>query len=145
MTKPFTFRGILTMMLLAAGLQTVLAQAFWTETFSDQTTALANWIHSGTNGGTKTWDWTNMPDAGSYSPGIFAAPTAATGYMWFDSDGNGDFARATGLDADYSGGGMGVRSKRYSMVVEDGVVKTLNVEESPANHDASSATAMCSL
>lgn len=108
MTKPFTFRGILTMMLLAAGLQTALAQAFWTETFSDQTTALANWIHSGTNGGTKTWDWTNVPDAGNYSPGIFAAPTAATGYMWFDSDGNGDFAHdvrltGTGVPASCTG------------------------------------------
>jgi peroxiredoxin len=45
------------------------------------------------------------------------------------SDGSGEFARALGLDADFSKFGMGLRSKRYSMLVKDGVVKQLNVEE----------------
>jgi peroxiredoxin len=45
------------------------------------------------------------------------------------SDGSGEFARATGLDADFSKFGMGQRSKRYSMLVKDGVVEQLNVEE----------------
>jgi peroxiredoxin len=45
------------------------------------------------------------------------------------SDGNGEFARALGLEADMSKHGMGNRSRRYSMLVEDGVVKKLNVEE----------------
>ena len=45
------------------------------------------------------------------------------------SDGNGEFARALGLDADMSKHGMGHRSRRYSMLVDDGVVKQLNVEE----------------
>ncbi|MGE0740897.1 MAG: peroxiredoxin [Hyphomonadaceae bacterium] len=45
------------------------------------------------------------------------------------SDGSGEFARATGLDADFSKFGMGTRSKRYSMIVKDGVVSQLNVEE----------------
>ncbi|MBI3440033.1 MAG: peroxiredoxin [Proteobacteria bacterium] len=45
------------------------------------------------------------------------------------ADGSGDFARAVGLDADFSKFGMGSRSKRYSMIVKDGVVQTLNVEE----------------
>jgi peroxiredoxin len=45
------------------------------------------------------------------------------------SDGSGEFARAVGLDADFSKFGMGPRSKRYSMLVKDGVVKQLNVEE----------------
>ena len=44
------------------------------------------------------------------------------------ADGNGVFAKAVGLDMDGSGFGMGSRSKRYSMIVEDGVVKQLNVE-----------------
>jgi glutaredoxin/glutathione-dependent peroxiredoxin len=44
-------------------------------------------------------------------------------------DGNATFARALGLDVDRSDAGMGTRSRRYSMIVEDGVVKTLNVEE----------------
>ncbi len=44
-------------------------------------------------------------------------------------DGSGEFARAVGLDADFSKYGMGSRSKRYSMLVKDGVVDQLNVEE----------------
>ena len=44
------------------------------------------------------------------------------------ADGNGTFAKSVGLEMDGSGFGMGSRSKRYSMIVEDGVVKQLNVE-----------------
>ncbi|MBX7541780.1 peroxiredoxin [Qipengyuania sphaerica] len=57
------------------------------------------------------------------------------------ADGNGEFAKATGLDADFSGFGMGHRSQRYSMLVEDGVVKQLNVEE-PGDFKVSSAEHM---
>ena len=45
------------------------------------------------------------------------------------ADGNGEFTKAVGLEMDGSGFGMGMRSKRYSMIVEDGVVKSLNVEQ----------------
>jgi peroxiredoxin len=45
------------------------------------------------------------------------------------ADGSGAFAKAVGLDADLSKFGMGLRSKRYSMIVKDGVVEQLNVEE----------------
>lgn len=45
------------------------------------------------------------------------------------ADGSGEFAKAVGLDADFSKFGMGLRSKRYSMIVKDGVVDKLNVEE----------------
>ena len=45
------------------------------------------------------------------------------------ADGNGDFTRAVGLELDGSKFGMGPRSQRYSMIVDDGVVKELNVEE----------------
>jgi peroxiredoxin len=45
------------------------------------------------------------------------------------ADGNGAFARALGLDVDLAASGMGVRSRRYSMIVDNGIVKTLNVEE----------------
>ena len=44
-------------------------------------------------------------------------------------DGNGDFTKAVGLDMDGSKFGMGARSQRYSMLVDDGVVKELNVEQ----------------
>jgi peroxiredoxin len=45
------------------------------------------------------------------------------------ADGNGEFTRAVGLQFDGSKFGMGERSQRYSMVIKDGVVKELNVEE----------------
>ncbi|MEL6324081.1 MAG: peroxiredoxin [Pseudomonadota bacterium] len=48
------------------------------------------------------------------------------------ADGNGTFAQAVGLELDASGFGMGPRSQRYSMLVENGVVKQLNVEDGGA-------------
>ena len=56
-------------------------------------------------------------------------------------DGNGDFTRALGLEMDASKFGMGVRSQRYSMIVEDGVVKELNVE-APGEFKVSAADYM---
>jgi glutaredoxin/glutathione-dependent peroxiredoxin len=46
------------------------------------------------------------------------------------ADGNGDFIRALGLQMDAKKFGMGERAQRFSLIAEDGVVKTLNVEES---------------
>lgn len=60
----------------------------------------------------------------------------------FLSDGNGEFARAVGLEFDGSERGLGLRSKRYAMLLEDGVVKILNVEETPREANISSATRM---
>ena len=54
------------------------------------------------------------------------------------ADGNGDFAEAVGLSMDAGKFGMGKRSQRYSMVVNDGVVEQLNVE-APGEYRASSA------
>jgi len=54
------------------------------------------------------------------------------------ADGNGDFTRAVGLEFDASKFGMGKRSQRYAMIVDDGVVKALNVEE-PGAFEVSSA------
>jgi peroxiredoxin len=58
------------------------------------------------------------------------------------SDGNGEFTRALGLSFDGSGFGLGQRSRRYAMVVEDGKVKTLLVEDVPSQADKSSAAAI---
>lgn len=44
-------------------------------------------------------------------------------------DGNGELTKAMGLELDGSGAGLGTRSKRFSMLIEDGVVKSLDVEE----------------
>lgn len=57
------------------------------------------------------------------------------------ADGNADFAKALGLDTDFSGYGMGTRSNRYSMIVDDGVVTELNVE-GPGEFAVSSADHM---
>jgi glutaredoxin/glutathione-dependent peroxiredoxin len=54
------------------------------------------------------------------------------------ADGNGDFTKALGLEMDASRFGMGKRSQRFSMIVDDGVVKALNVEE-PGAFNVSSA------
>src|SRR5580658_692719 len=56
-----------------------------------------------------------------------------------DADGNGDFAKALDLTLDGSAGGLGLRSKRYSMLIEDGVVTKLNIEEAPGKAETSSA------
>ena len=61
------------------------------------------------------------------------------GRVAFLSDGNGDFASALGMDMDMSVGGMGVRSKRYSMIVDDGKVVTINVEDGPGEATKSGA------
>jgi peroxiredoxin len=58
---------------------------------------------------------------------------------YFLADGNAEFAKALDLAFDGSGPGLGTRSKRYCMVVDDGVVKTLNVEDAPGKADTSSA------
>ena len=63
--------------------------------------------------------------------------SGAAGKIEFLADGNGEFAKAVGMDFDGAGGGLGVRSKRYSMLVEDGVVKKLNIEEAPGKCEIS--------
>ena len=69
--------------------------------------------------------------------GAWAKATDA-GDITMLADGNGDFAQALGLTMDGSKFGMGRRSQRYSMLVEDGVVKQLNVE-APGEFKVSSA------
>lgn len=73
----------------------------------------------------------------------WASEHGANGKILMLADGGAEFVKKIGLDIDI--GGMGVRSKRYSMVVEDGVVKILNVEDLPPHHDRSSAAKLCSL
>ena len=74
----------------------------------------------------------------------FAKETGAKGKILMLADGNGEFAKKLGLDIDLSGFGLGLRSKRYAMLVDDGVVKVLNVEDAPPQHDKSSAATLCS-
>lgn len=60
--------------------------------------------------------------------GAWGREQKATGVIRMMADGNADFSKALGLDADFSKFGMGTRSQRYSMLVEDGLVTQLNIE-----------------
>ena len=73
----------------------------------------------------------------------WARESKAAGRILMLGDGAAVFAKKIGLDVDLSGFGLGVRSKRYVMVVEDGVVKLLNVEDAPPDHGVSSAETVC--
>jgi peroxiredoxin len=68
--------------------------------------------------------------------------TGAAGKIEFLADGSADFAKALELSLDASAGGLGIRSKRYSMIVEDGVVKSLSIEEAPGKAELSGADAL---
>jgi len=73
--------------------------------------------------------------------GAWGQQGGADGKVTMLADGNGDFVEALGLAADFSKFGMGKRSQRWSAIVEDGVVKELNVEE-PGAFRVSSAEYM---
>ena len=57
----------------------------------------------------------------------------------FLADGSANFAKAMGLTADLTERGLGVRSQRYAMLVDDGVIKALNVEDAPGKAEMSGA------
>jgi glutaredoxin/glutathione-dependent peroxiredoxin len=68
----------------------------------------------------------------------WAKQAGADGKVTMLSDGNGAFVKALGLEMDGSKFGMGTRGQRFSMIVDDGVVKELNVEQ-PGDFRVSSA------
>lgn len=74
--------------------------------------------------------------------GAWAQSSGGMGKIHFLADWDASFTTALGLQADLSAGGLGVRSKRYSMLVEDGRVKTLNVEDMTSQATVSSAATM---
>ena len=70
--------------------------------------------------------------------GAWGRDQKTAGKVRMMADGSADFARATGLTLDLTARGMGVRSQRYSMLVQGGVVKSLNVE-APGKFEVSDA------
>ncbi len=70
--------------------------------------------------------------------GAWGRDQNTSGKVRMMADGSADFAKAVGLTLDLTGRGMGVRSNRYSMLVVDGVVKSLNVE-GPGKFEVSDA------
>lgn len=77
----------------------------------------------------------------------WAKASNASGKILMLTDDSASFAKAIGLEIDLTGThlGLGVRSKRYSMLVDNQIVKVLNVDESPPVHDKSSAEALCKM
>lgn len=75
----------------------------------------------------------------------WSTATGANGKVTMLADGGADFAKKIGLDMDLTARGLGIRSKRYAMAVEDGVVKVLNIEEQPGQVASSSAETLCSM
>ena len=71
--------------------------------------------------------------------GAWAKQTGGEGKVTFLADGSAKFAQALGLTLDLVERGLGTRSQRYSMVVDDGVVKSLVVEPNPVEADKASA------
>lgn len=74
--------------------------------------------------------------------GAWAQASGAFGKIHFFADWDASFSKALGLAIDLSGGGLGMRSKRYAMIIEDGVVKHIAVEENPGQATVSSAEAI---
>lgn len=68
--------------------------------------------------------------------------TNGKGKIHFLCDGGLEFTNAIGMQDDRTASGMGMRSKRYSMIVEDGIVKTLNIEEVNGVVDGSGVAAI---
>jgi peroxiredoxin len=77
----------------------------------------------------------------AYVMGAWARDQKTGGKVRMLGDGNADFAKATGLSLDRTSAGMGIRSARYSMLVKDGKVATLNVE-SPGKFEVSDAATL---
>ena len=65
--------------------------------------------------------------------GAWGKSNNAIDKLLFLADGSAEFTRSIGMELDRIAAGMGIRSKRYSMLVEDGVVKTVNIDDSGLN------------
>ena len=70
---------------------------------------------------------------------VWGETLGATGKITMLPDGNGEFVEALGLTFDGRGSGLGRRARRFSMIIEDGIVKSLDVEAAPGEVKLSSA------
>ncbi len=74
--------------------------------------------------------------------GAWAGSTGGEGKIRYLADWDAAFTKGIGMDMDLSAGTLGVRSKRYSMIVEDGIVTAINLEDSPSEAVTSGAAAL---
>ena len=77
-----------------------------------------------------------------YVLGAWAEASGAKDRVRFVSDGNAEFVRKTGLQVDRTERGMGFRAKRFAMIIDDGVVTSLAVEDLPGQTTVSAAAQM---
>ena len=71
--------------------------------------------------------------------GAWEKSTGSQGEITFLADGSAAFAEAVGLTIDMGARGLGTRSQRYSMIVDDGIVKSINIDPNPGKADKASA------
>jgi peroxiredoxin len=73
--------------------------------------------------------------------GAWGREQKTAGKVRMMADGSAEFTKALGLTFDLTARGMGVRSQRYSMLVKDGIVRTLNIE-APGKYEVSDANTL---
>lgn len=74
--------------------------------------------------------------------GAWAKATGGDGKIRYFADGSAVFTKALGLENDMTAGGLGMRSKRYSMLIKDGAVIQLNIEDKPGTAETSGAATL---
>ena len=74
--------------------------------------------------------------------GAWGRDNNATGSVRMMADGSAEFTKAVGMDLDLTERGLGVRSRRYSMLLDDGIIKTINLEDAPGGMEVSDADTM---
>ena len=74
--------------------------------------------------------------------GAWGRENNATGSVRMMADGAAEFTKAVGMDLDLTKRGLGVRSRRYSMLLDDGIIKTINLEDAPGGMEVSDADTM---
>ncbi|MBT4385860.1 MAG: peroxiredoxin [Betaproteobacteria bacterium] len=74
--------------------------------------------------------------------GAWGRDNNATGSVRMMADGSAEFTKAVGMDLDLTKRGLGVRSRRYSMLLDDGIIKTINLEDAPGGMEVSDADTM---
>ena len=72
----------------------------------------------------------------------WAEKTGGDGKIDFLADGSAEFAKGVDMVLDATAGGLGIRSKRYSMLIDDGVVKQINIEEAPGKCEITNGQAL---
>ena len=77
--------------------------------------------------------------------GVWEKETGGSGKLLYLADGSGEFTKSIGMEIDLGAAGLGVRSKRYAMVVESGVVAAIKSDDVPSDAEESSADSILAI